>query len=298
MHRERRVVDRRGKQVDARVAQFAARQWTIVDVDDLRRCGVSDRAIFGRVTAGRLFPFHRGVYSVVPNPPLEGCFLAAVKACGPGAVLSHYAAAALYGWVKWDGRDPEVTARKLKVHPAIRTHRAQRVERVFVKGIPVTPPVRTLIDLAGILPYKQLRRAVNEALNQKRVKSADLVTSRHRGAKQLRAILATAAPTKNEYEDIVLAILTDAGLPMPEVNQRLGRFFPDFRWPAERVILEADSKRYHDHLLARADDFRRQKVLQRDGETVVRTTWVEVVTRPWTVVRRVRKALAAASVDL
>ena len=53
-----------------------------------------------RVRNGRLHPLHRGVYAVGhPNLPLEGRFLAAVKACGPGAVLSHYSAAALWGFV-------------------------------------------------------------------------------------------------------------------------------------------------------------------------------------------------------
>ena len=81
--------------VDARIANIAARQWTIVTLDDLRSCGLSQQAVSKRVQAGRLFRRFRGVYSVVPNPPLEGCFLAAVLACGPGAVLSHFSAAAL-----------------------------------------------------------------------------------------------------------------------------------------------------------------------------------------------------------
>jgi very-short-patch-repair endonuclease len=271
----------------------AARQWTILDTEDLRACGLSPEQIAWRVRNGRLFPFHRGVYSVVPNPSLEGCFLAAVKACGPGAVLSHYSAAVLYGWLPWDGRDPEVTTAKPCRRPGIRTHRSQSIERAFHKGIPVTPPARTLIDLSSMLPFNQLRRAVNEALNQKRIKPAELVTSNHRGAKQLRAILATAAPTRNEYEDIVLAVLLQAGLPMPEVNQRRLRYFPDFRWPAQRVLLEADSARFHDQMLARADDFHRQRELETHGDTVIRTTWTEITTRPDRVVARVRDALAA-----
>jgi very-short-patch-repair endonuclease len=84
---------------------------------------------------------------------------------------------------------------------------------------------------------------------------------------------------------------------MPEVNQSRLRFFPDFHWPAQRVILEADSKQFHDQMLARADDFRRQRVLEAHGESVIRTTWVEVVTKPGAVVRRVRQALEAASVE-
>ena len=135
---------------------------------------------------------------------LAGCFLAAVKACGPGAVLSHYSAAVLWGLLKWDGRDPEVTAPHPRRHKGIRAHRSNHIERVYRNGIPVTPVARTLIDISATAPPKQLRRAVNEAFNQRLVKPYDLVTSKHRGAKKLRAILVDAAPTMNDFEDLVL----------------------------------------------------------------------------------------------
>jgi very-short-patch-repair endonuclease len=278
---------------DALLAQRAARQWTIVDVHDLRLCGLSDDAILTRVRAGRLFRRFRGVYSVVPNPPLEGCFLAAVKACGPNAVLSHFSAAALHELLEWDFRAPEVTAPTARAHPGIKVHRSARVERVYVKGIPVTPPARTLGDIAARASHVQLRRAVNASLAQRCVTALDLVAREHRGARKLRAILATAAPTANEYEDIVLAVLCAAGLPRPEVNTRLSRYVPDFRWPEQRVILEADSRRFHEHLLARADDVARQASLEADGERVLRTMWPEIVVRPHAVTSRVRDALSS-----
>lgn len=72
--------------------------------------GFSHTAVFDRVQNGRLHPMYRGVYAVGhAKPPLEGCFLAAVKACRPGALLSHHAAAAHWDYLPWDGRDPEVT---------------------------------------------------------------------------------------------------------------------------------------------------------------------------------------------
>jgi hypothetical protein len=186
-----------------------------------------------------------------------------------------------------------VTATNPRTHKGIYTHRSKNIEREMLKGIPVTPVLRTLTDLSSMLPFAGTRRAVNEALNQRAIKPSELVTCNRRGAKQLRAILATAAPTRNEYEDIVLAVLTQAGLPMPEVNQRRLRYFPDFRWPAERVLLEADSIQFHDQMLARADDRHRQVLLEDHGDTVIRTTWTEIATRPDRVVRRVREALAA-----
>jgi hypothetical protein len=195
---------------------------------------------------------------------VEGTFLAAVTACGWGATLSRSSTAALYGWCEWDGCAPEVVAPTLRRHRGIRTYRAERIDRTVFRGIPVTTPARTIIDLSATEPYDRLRRIVNEALNQRRITPRDLVTSGHRGAKKLRAILKTAAPTRSEFEDIVLASLE--ALPRPEVNRSNGRYVPDFRWPEYGVILEADSVRFHDHLLARADDAARQHVLEARGE--------------------------------
>lgn len=282
--------------VDARVAQLAAEQWSVVDVRDLRRCGLSATAIAWRVASGRLFVQHRGVYSVIPNLPLEGQFLAAVKACGRDAVLSHFSAGVLYGWFEWDGRYPEVTAPRERAHPGIYSHRSAHIERTVYKGIPVTTPVRTIVDLSGKLAYAGLRRAVNEALNRQQIKPVDLVTSHHRGAENLRKILLTAAPTRNEYEDLVLELLHRAGIGPPEVNRRRDHIEPDFRWPEQRVILEADSRRYHGHLVARASDQERQAILEARGEIVVRTTWREVVTEPEKMIARVRKALESGVV--
>src|SRR4051794_21191015 len=96
--------------LDTRLARLAANQWGIVTVEQLLACGLSRPAITRRVQAGRLHPLHRGVYAVGhTNLAREGHFLAAVKACGPNAVLSHYSAAAHHGLVMWDDRYPEVT---------------------------------------------------------------------------------------------------------------------------------------------------------------------------------------------
>ena len=159
----------------------------------------------------------------------------------------------------------------------------------------MTPPARTVVDISAPFPYDRLRRAVNEALNRRQIEARDLAASGHRGARKLRRILSTAAPTRSELEDVVLAVLAD--LPKPDVNRAGARFVPDFRWPAQRVILEADSVRFHDQLLARADDAQRQAVLEARGETILRTTWKEVTLNPGVLVARVRAALDAASVE-
>ncbi|HEX5899749.1 MAG TPA: type IV toxin-antitoxin system AbiEi family antitoxin domain-containing protein, partial [Solirubrobacteraceae bacterium] len=91
------------------VAGRAADAWGVLSLDELCACGLSRNAVMNRVRNGRLHPLHRGVYAVGhANVPLEGRFLAAVKACRP-AVLSHFSAAALWGFIGWEERYPEVT---------------------------------------------------------------------------------------------------------------------------------------------------------------------------------------------
>ena len=61
----------------------------------LRGAGIGRGAVQNAVDAGRLHRVHHGVYAVghtLLRP--EGHRLAAVLACGPGAVLSHRSAAA------------------------------------------------------------------------------------------------------------------------------------------------------------------------------------------------------------
>src|SRR4051812_19573449 len=155
---------------DERVARLAAGQFGVVDSDELAACGLDKDAVARRVRDARLHPLYKRVYAVGhPNVPIRGRLLAAVKACGPGAVLSHFAAAVLWGLLKWDGRHPDVLVCGHRRHSRIRTHRTKRLDAVDVRrryGIPVTSPARTLIDLASAMPPKALRRATREALAQ------------------------------------------------------------------------------------------------------------------------------------
>jgi hypothetical protein len=66
----------------------------VVDRHDLRRLGLSDDQIDRRLASGLLVPRYHGVYSIGrPIETDEGEWLAAVKACGREAVLSHWSAA-------------------------------------------------------------------------------------------------------------------------------------------------------------------------------------------------------------
>src|SRR5215216_7005046 len=160
MPAERRVFAPTGRKLDTRpdlrVARLASEHWGVLSAAELRSCGLSYKAVEGRVANGQLHRLHRGVYAVGhPNVPLEGRFLAALKACGPTAVLSHFSAAALWDLIPWDGeRLPQVTVQTTttRTHRYIKVHRSQTLGRDEVTrrhGIPTTNPERTLVDLSS-----------------------------------------------------------------------------------------------------------------------------------------------------
>jgi hypothetical protein len=296
---------------DIRVAQRAAEEWGVLSLDELRDCGLSRKGVAVRARRGHLHRVHHGVYAVGhPSLPLEGRFLAAVKACGRGAVLSHFSAAALWGFVEWDDRYPEVTVRRARA----RTYRGLRVHKTRVReprdftryeGIPVTAPARTLIDLASILEYRPLRRAVRqgEALHRTSVRQILEALRRigpRRGVRKLARIIATGpAPTRSVLEDVVLDLILRGGLEHPDVNVPLliedRRVVPDFRWPGQRLIVEADGAAWHEGEVAREDDAQRQALLEASGERVLRVAWRQAIGAPGRALARIRSAGAPSA---
>src|SRR3954463_15249445 len=92
---------RRNDTPDAAAARWAAADHGVLHLDELRACGLTDKAIRVRVAAGRLHRIHPRVYAVGhPGLTREGRFLAAVKACGRGAVLSDVAAGVHWGMLE------------------------------------------------------------------------------------------------------------------------------------------------------------------------------------------------------
>lgn len=294
---------------DLAVARLAANAEGVVDLDDLRGCGLSPRSIAYRAKTGRLHRIHEGVFAVGhPNVSQKGLFIAAVKACKPDAALSHRAEAARAGFRQWTGGDIEVTipGTATQAHSGIHVHRSSlmtREDQMVRDGIVVTNPVWTIVALAAVLQPEELRRALREALGLKLVSIRSILALLERlgpvrGCRNLRSILAQALPTRSELEEVVYDLIVAGGFVPPEVNEPLrleGRIvIPDFRWPKQKLIVEADGARWHDNALARADDAERQALLERHGETVLRVRWDEATARP----AAARKRFAEAGAPL
>lgn len=288
--------------------RIAGRQHGVVTRQQLLGAGVSKGTIDRRLATGRLKRLHRGVYLVGPVVPPLAFELAACLACGPGAVVSHRSAAALWGFLRARrGRTVDVSVRPGggTRRPGIAGHRPHGVEpdeTTVLEGVPITTPCRTLYDLARVLRPKLLERAVSEALACGRVTSVDMEVTARRyarrpGGRRLAAALGEDGPslTRSEAEARFLRLARRAGLPSPRVNRVLAGYEVDFHWPDERLVVEIDGFAYHGSRRAFERDRARDADLSRAGFRVVRVTWNQLLNEPLVLAARLGALLRGGS---
>ncbi len=256
---------------DRVIAELAARQHGHVTRSQLLSAGFNAKAIDHRLRIGRLVRRHRGVDAVGHVPPSPNArAMAAVLACGPGAALSHRAAAALWGLIRWP-ETLDVTARTDRRVPGVRMHRSRSLDVTTHYAIPVTTPARTLLDLADVLDPPSLVRAVNDARIRHLTSAHDLqaLIARSPG-RATRALMPDGPVTRSVFEDAFLAFLARHGLPRPEVNVRIAGYEVDMLWRPQRLVAELDGRAYHGDFEA---DRERDADLLAAGLRVFRVTW-------------------------
>jgi very-short-patch-repair endonuclease len=247
--------DKSAPNLDRRLAQLAARQHNLVTTRQLRRLGFSRQQTLDRARAGRLHPIHRGVYAVgTPKLTRGGWYLAAVLACGSGAVLSHASAGAHLRIREAPLSPVHVTVpgrNGRRRRPGIVIHRPRgAIEQHTRHGIPTTTPARTLMDLSHDLTPRQLERALDEAhhltlLHQPSLQR--LLRDHPRRSARLKRALPKAGTTrtKSQNEERFLAWLRRHGLPVPLLNARIHGVEVDALYPEQRLIVEIDP--WHTH---------------------------------------------------
>jgi very-short-patch-repair endonuclease len=276
--------------VDERIARLAAGQRGLVEWDQMRSVGIEPKSIRHRIATKRLHVVHYKVYAVGDERLTQDQrFLAAVLAGDHSAALSHRAAAALWGIRPFSSRVVEVTTRTWKRdQPGIRFHTRQSAydEYTTVRGIPVTGPSRTLLDLGQVLDDDELERALREA---ERLRLTDVVSvvelleryPRRRGSVAIRRLTAVRelykGVTRSELEESFRQYLRTHDLPDPDWNVRLDlgdtSIEVDCLWRDQRVIVELDGYAYHAGLDAFERDRIRDRLLQIAGFCPIRITW-------------------------
>jgi len=256
---------------------------------------------------------HHGVFAVGHTAlRREAHWLAAVLACGPGAVLSHRPAGALHELLHSEATRIDVTApgRRGRSRRGIRVHGGDRLPRDEVdevRGVPCVAVARAILDLAAVLDQRGLERLCERAvrigafdlfaLNRLRVRHRD-----RRGVARLRRVLAEwdddLARTRSEPEVLLLRQIIAAGIERPIVNGMLAlggaRFEADFHWPRHRLIVETDSKAFHDNPIARRRDAARDRAAASAGWRTMRLAWRDVGEHPARTLATIKNALAGA----
>jgi very-short-patch-repair endonuclease len=272
-----------GANPDIRIAAIAAQQHGVVSVEQLREAGLDKHRVRHRVRIGRLHAVHRGVYAVGHSYLSgEGRWMAAVLACGTGAVLSHRAAATAWRLLPdqpsapVDVSIPSDTGKKIR--RGIRLHRCPSLDPKTItrhRQIPITTPARTIADLGKVSPGADVRRARRQAA----VLGFPIAGEDKDDA------------TRSELEALFLKLCRQYRLPAPEVNVRIAGILVDFVWRKRRLVAETDGYRYHRGRVSFEDDRARDLQLQSHGFQVVRLTYSQVAKQPGETAGVLRKLL-------
>ncbi len=234
-----------------------------------------------------------GVYAVGrADLTRQGEWMAAVLACGDGAVLSHGSAAALLGIGEERGDLIEVSLRSdtVRRRPEIRVHRRPglRDEDVgLCDRIPVTSPAQTIIDLAAGLDRISVERLVDEAdrlgcISPPALREALDARPGVPGVARLRNWLdrRTFRLTRSRLERLFLPMAREVGLPVPATKVWVNGFEVDFHWPDLRFVVETDSLRHHRTPAQQARDRLRDQAHTVAGYTNLRFTHEQVRYEP------------------
>jgi hypothetical protein len=232
------------------------RQHGVVARADLLALGFGHRSIEHRVTSGRLHPVAAGVYAVGRRELTpHGRWMAAVLACGDGAVLSHRSAAELWGIGHEESGRIDVSIRrrsrlerrgiKVRCRPSLGAGSLTRW-----RGIPVTHPVQTLIDLATELKPLRLERAVNEAdkldlVDPETLRAALDDHKGEPGVKKLATLLDrhTFRLSDSDLEVLFRPLALAAHFPVPLTKHWVLGYETDFWFPDHDLVVETDGLR-------------------------------------------------------
>jgi very-short-patch-repair endonuclease len=276
--------------IDWEIARLASRSFGVLTREELLHVGVTRSGIGRRIDAGRLLTEFPGVYRVGHRAPSrEARYLAAVRACGEGAVLRGRAAGHLFGLLKGKAPPPEVAAPVQRRIEGVKTRRSRHLDArdtTTWKGIPVTTVPRTLVDLAELLSFDALSRACHEAEVLHRTTPAQVNAALGRrpkapGTANLQRIIdGDVHVTLSKLEKRFLQRLRTAGLPLPQTNRPAGARRVDCRWPEHRLTVELDSYTYHHSRHAWEQDHRRDREAHARGDHIRRYTHHDVYKAP------------------
>ena len=223
--------------------------------------------------------------------------MAAVLAIGDGALVARRSAAAA-----WDIR--QTSASRVDVLApregrrdllGIDVHVSRRIDprdATVLDGVPITTVSRTIADLAGSIGWVDLRRTMERADVRELLDVGALLrcAKNRAGAPRIRTILDewAPAPTHRGLEERLLDLVRRTSLPEPLVNAPLHGYEVDLLWETSKLVVEGDSRGFHNSWAAAERDRQRDAILATHGYRVLRFTWAQVTRRQHEVVAAIR----------
>jgi very-short-patch-repair endonuclease len=174
-----------------------------------------------------------------------------------------------------------------------------------VNGLPVTTMPRTLIDLAAVCSPETVDWALDAAIRagmprqlfMMRFKA--LAAPGRTGISLMRALIAERVHeqglAESPFERRLMRLLRRAGMPLPVCQLAISEpgftARVDFAYPDERLVIEADSYRWHDGRAAFERDRLRLSELASRGWRILLVTFLQLKYGADEVVARVERAL-------
>lgn len=296
---------------DASCAAIAATQHGVISQSQAKGWGMTANSIHHRVRTGEWIRVLPRVYRLRGAPETwHQNLMAAALWAGESAVVSGRSAAALH---EFDGFQPgpvEVSStKKLKSpDPSLVVHRIKKFGSADLAthlGIPVTSPARTIVDVAGVVDTETLRYALDSCVRRRlftltRLRWQIRQSGGQRGITTLRQMIDGATIPHSLFERKFLRLIDSSSLEMPECQFRIydGRQFlgqVDFCYPAARLIIETDGRKWHvdDDAFQKSRDRRNAQTSR--GWRILHVTWSDLTHRPQKLVEDLRRALCSDS---
>jgi very-short-patch-repair endonuclease len=303
----------RGTEAERQLALIAERQRGLITGHQLRELGFTGQSVKRRKVSGLLVPVLAGVYRTA-GIPLDWLLLvrAAHLWLRSRGALSHRTSATLQGLVE-DRSVVEVsTTGYLRApHKDIRIHRVAQLDTRDLRwfdDMRITNPVRTVVDMAGVLHPRRFDHLVDECRRRRLVadrplrEALDRLGGRGRsGTRRLTRLLDSGEfelpVPESPFERGFLQFLHMYRLRQPErqhvIKDVRGRPIArvDFAYPDLMIAIECDGKKHHFGTNDWERDLERRSKLAALGWRVIHISWDMLVNRPQELLELLQEAL-------
>ena len=173
-----------------RVAELAERQWGVVTRAQLEESGLGAAGISRWQDERRLHRVYPGVFAVGHGClAMEGVLAAAVFYAGAGSALSHVTAAWWFGMLRAQPTRVHVSAPGKRQVSAARARALPKKPGARLAQAPPRYPTRPdPLDIAGVVRFMELRRALAEAEYRRLVTLAEVEAVLGRGRPRQRGV--------------------------------------------------------------------------------------------------------------